>query len=215
MKSSVIIVGTGSLAQLGLEILQKNDIIVYGFLAEEDSKYTTQIINDIPILGSLHDISNLIETFKKNAALFIAIENTAIRQQYIKKLTAQPETTFINLIHPSANFAASTTIGIGNVIGAGACISSTVHIDNHCIIHAHAILEYGVHIKDFAQISSGSIIGEHTVIEENVFIGSGATIIAGLHIGAGARIGAGSVVLESVKSKEVLLGNPAKPVKLT
>lgn len=41
----------------------------------------------------------------------------------------------------------------------------------------------------------------------------GATIITGIQIGAGARVGAGSVVLDHVNPGEVVLGNPAKPVK--
>ena len=82
-------------------------------------------------------------------------------------------------------------------------------------MHKQVVIEYGVTIQDFVQIGSGSVIGEQTIVEEHVFIGPGSTIIAGIHIGKGARIGAGSVVLESVKEKEVILGNPAKPVKIS
>ena len=76
-------------------------------------------------------------------------------------------------------------------------------------------IEYGATIQNFVQIGSGSIIGEQVTIEDNVFIGAGATIVAAVHIGKGARIGAGSVILESVKEKEVMLGNPAKPFKIS
>jgi sugar O-acyltransferase (sialic acid O-acetyltransferase NeuD family) len=213
MKNPVIIIGTGSLAQLALETLQRNDILVYGFLAEKELPQTNEI-NHIPILGNIEKEGNYLQTIGKNYAIFVAIEQTTSRQQYIKQLSSQDPNIFINLVHPSAQLATSAKLGLGNLIDAGATISPDISLGNHCHIYKQVAIEYGAKIQNFVHIGSGSIIGEQATIEENVFIGPGSTIIAGIHIGKGARIGAGSVVLESVKEKEVVLGNPAQPVKL-
>lgn len=213
MKDPVIIVGTGALAYQALEILQRNDIIVYGFLAEKQATHPTEI-NHIPILGNIEEDADYLEKIGKHCAVFVAMEQATSRQQYIKKLSTQHQIKFINLIHSLANLATSVQLGSGNLIDAGANISSNSRLGDHCLIHKQVIVEYGATIQNFVQIGAGSMIGEQVTIEENVFIGPGATIVAGTHIGKGARIGAGSVVLESVKEKEVMLGNPAKPFNL-
>ena len=214
MKDPVIIVGTGGLAQLALEILQRNDILVYGFLAENKLAMVNEI-NHIPILGNIEDEPHYLQTIGKNCHVFVAIEQTKARQQYIKQLINHHEASFMNLVHPFTQIASSTKLGLGNLLDAGVSISPNSSLGNHCHLHKQVVIEYGVTIQDFVQIGSSSIIGEQTIVEENVFIGPGSTIIAGIHIGKGARIGAGSVVLESVKEKEVVLGNPAKPVKIS
>jgi sugar O-acyltransferase (sialic acid O-acetyltransferase NeuD family) len=213
MKDPVIIVGTGALAHHALEILQKNDIIIYGLLAEKQEARPTEI-NHIPILGNIEENASYLENIDKHCAVFVAMEQATSRQQYIKKASNQHQIKFINLVHPLANLAFNTLLGIGNLIDAGANISANTQLGNHCLIHKQVIIEYGATIQNFVQIGSGSIIGEQVTIEEDVFIGPGVTIIAGTHIRKGARIGAGSVVLESVKEKEVVLGNPAKPFKI-
>ena len=213
MKDPVIIVGTGSLAQLGLEILQRNDILVYGFLAEHKLSETHEI-NHIPILGNIEDEPHYVQTIGKNCHVFVAIEQTKVRQQYIRQLINHHEASFMNLVHPFAQIASTAKLGLGNLLDAGVSMSPNSTIGNHCHLHKQVIIEYGATIQEFVHIGSGSIIGEKTTVEENVFIGPGATIIAGIHIGKGARIGAGSVVLEAVKDNEVVLGNPAKPIKI-
>ncbi|MGQ7848357.1 sugar O-acetyltransferase [Granulosicoccus sp. 3-233] len=50
-------------------------------------------------------------------------------------------------------------------------------------------------------------------VGSRVWIGGGAIILAGVRIGDGAVIGAGSVVTSDVKAAEVVVGNPARPIR--
>ena len=54
MDKPVIIFGAKGIAKSALEILQSNDIIVFGFL-DEDKTTHDQTINDIPVLGAPDD----------------------------------------------------------------------------------------------------------------------------------------------------------------
>ena len=45
-------------------------------------------------------------------------------------------------------------------------------------------------------------------------IGSGAVILAGVTIGAGALVGAGAVVTRNVPAGAVMVGNPARLLKM-
>lgn len=212
MKEPIIIVGVENLAYLALEILQRNDMIIYGFLAEKNSALTE--INHISILGSLEEDATYIEKLGKDCAIFVALQQTHTRQRYIQELIKNSPNSFINLIHPSAEIASTASLGTGNLIDGNAQLSPNVQVGNHCLIHKQVVVDSSTIVHDFVQLGPGSIIGEQVTIEEGVFIGAGVTIIPGLRIGQGAQIGAGAVVLESIKPKERVLGNPAKPFKI-
>ncbi len=212
MKEPVIIVGIENLAYLALEILQRNDLVIYGFLAEK--KTTLAAINHIPILGNLEEDANYIEKLGKNCAIFVALQQSHNRQRYIQELNSHLPSNFINLIHPAAEVASTANIGIGNLLDGNVQLSPKVHLGSHCLIHKQVVIDSSTVVHDFVQIGAGSIIGEQVTIEKDVFIGPSVTIIPGLHIGQGAQIGAGSVVLGNVQPKEKVLGNPAKNFKL-
>ncbi len=57
-----------------------------------------------------------------------------------------------------------------------------------------------------------SVKGKPLVIEDHVWLCSGVTIAKGLRIGAGAICGLNSTVTRNVKSRHMVLGNPAKDV---
>lgn len=54
---------------------------------------------------------------------------------------------------------------------------------------------------------------EDVIIEDDVLIGANSIILKGVRIGKAAVIGAGSVVTQSIPSKVVVAGNPAKIIK--
>ena len=53
-----------------------------------------------------------------------------------------------------------------------------------------------------------------TIISDGASIGAGATILPGVTIGHNAMVGAGSVVTHSVPPNSVVVGNPAKIIKV-
>jgi acetyltransferase-like isoleucine patch superfamily enzyme len=59
-----------------------------------------------------------------------------------------------------------------------------------------------------------SQVTKPVIIENNVWIGSAAIILPGVHIGSGAVIGAGAVVTRDVPARTVVIGIPARPLKL-
>jgi serine O-acetyltransferase len=52
----------------------------------------------------------------------------------------------------------------------------------------------------------------HPTLGDNVVIGAGAKVLGPITIGEGARVGASSVVINSVESRQVVVGIPARPV---
>ncbi len=54
----------------------------------------------------------------------------------------------------------------------------------------------------------------HTQIDSHVYIGSGVQIRGGVHIGEGALVGMGSVVIKDVLPWTVVVGNPARKIRM-
>jgi sugar O-acyltransferase (sialic acid O-acetyltransferase NeuD family) len=212
MGKPVIIVGAKHLSKVVLDILQKNDMIVYGFL-DDDQALWQQTIHHVPVLGSTTEERywNLIG---KKCEFFAAIEHQEHRQRLIAMLYKQNKAVPINAIHPSVIIATAATLGHGNLLNAGVTLGTDTTLGSHCILHTRAIIEYGVVIKDFVQVGAGSVVGAGATLNERVFVGAGATIVAGVEIGKAASIGAGAVVLANVNPGQAVLGNPAAPIKL-
>ena len=53
-----------------------------------------------------------------------------------------------------------------------------------------------------------------TLVKKGASIGSGATLLCGITVGEYAIVGAGSVVTKDVPPHSVVVGNPAKVLKL-
>ncbi|MEM9416892.1 MAG: NeuD/PglB/VioB family sugar acetyltransferase [Bacteroidota bacterium] len=212
MKKPVIIFGAHEMGRVALDILQQNDVVVYGFL-DDDEALQGQEINHVPVLGNT-TAESYWELLGKDCEAFIALANQKKQATLLAMLKEKKQLVPINAIHISAIVEESAMFGHGNLMNANVVLGTNATLGNSCTLHTQVAVEHGAVIKDFVQVGAGSVIGPNVTLHEEVFVGAGATIVAGVEIGAEASIGAGAVVLENVKPGEAVLGNPAKPVQL-
>ena len=97
-------------------------------------------------------------------------------------------------------------------------IASNVKIGRHFHANLYSYVEHDCDIGDFVTFAPGAKCNGNVVVEDYVYVGSGAIIRQGapgapLVIGAGATIGMGAVVLKSVESGSVVVGNPARRLR--
>lgn len=108
---------------------------------------------------------------------------------------------------------AKLTIGDDFFMNQGASITCTKSItigNNVRIGDFAAILDSNLHeVEQGKGIKSAPV-----VIEDTVWIARGAVILPGVHIGRGSVISANSVLSESVPPNSLVIGNPAKVVKI-
>ena len=211
MEKPVIIFGASGIAKAALEIFNSNNIVVYGFLDDDESVHG-QEINSVSVLGSTddHGITKLIG---QKSEAFVATDENDLRKEYVTYLKETRKVMPINAIHQAALISSSFAIGHGNFINAGAILSNDSKMGDQNVINSRVVVEQEVEIQNFVQIGAGSVINSKVKIEDEVFIGSGVTVVAGVTIGKGARIGAGSVVAGNVATGTTVFGNPAVEVK--
>ena len=210
MEQPVIIFGASGLGKLVLEILQSNEIVVYGFL-DDDSDLHDTMIGEIPVLGSTDD-QGFLKLIGKKCQAFVAQDNVKMKQGLVAMLNDKRKVMPINVIHREAYLSATSDLGHGNLVSAGVVINANTSLGHHNLLHANCTLDYDSSVGDFVEIGAGSTIGHGVTLKNGSFIGAGATIVAGITVGQNARIGAGSVVIGDVEDNETVFGVPAEAV---
>lgn len=211
MEKPVIILGAKGIAHPALEIFNSNEVVVYGFLDEDEQLHGTEI-NVVPVLGHPED-DGYLKLIGKKCEAFVAVDDNKYRQFLVKLLNEKRKVQPVNAIHKTSYISTDATIGHGNFINARVNIGAGTNIGSHCIFHSGAIVDHGASLGDFVQVGAGAIVNSGVSIGKGAFIGSGVTIVSGVKIGKNARVGAGSVVIADVEDEATVFGNPAAAIK--
>ncbi len=211
MEKPVIILGAKGIAHSALEIFNSNQVIVYGFLDEDEKLHGTEI-NTVSVLGRTED-DGFLKLIGKKTEAFVAVDDNKYRKFLVELLNERRKVQPINAIHHRAYISTNAALGHGNFINSNVTIGAAAELGNHCIINSGAVIDHKAKLGDFVQIGAGTIVNSEVVIEEGAFIGSGVTIVSGVTIGKNARVGAGSVVISTVGNNETVFGNPAAKMK--
>lgn len=210
MDKPVMILGAGGLGKVAMEIFNSHEILVYGFL-DDDETLHGQEIGELSVLGSTDD-DGYLKLIGKKCEAFVAADENSLRESLVEMLQKRRKVMPMNAVHKAASIAQTAQLHHGTLINAGARVGAGASVGNHCIIHSNACIEHGAQLGDLVQVGAGTVINAGVKIEEGAFIGSGVTIVGGVKIGKNARIGAGSVVIADVDEDMTVFGNPAQQV---
>ena len=107
-------------------------------------------------------------------------------------------------IEPGAVIREKVEIGEGTMIDMGAVLGGRAIVGNRCHIGAGTVLAGVVEPASATPV----------VIEDDVMIGANAVVIEGVRVGRGAVVGAGAIVIKDVPAGAVVVGNPARIIKM-
>ncbi len=210
MQNPVLIFGAGTLGKIALDIFNRNNVLVYGFLDDDKKLHNTEL-GEIVILGDTDD-DGFLKIIGQKTEAFVAISNVKVKKKIVEILTERRKVMPVNAIHERAIVSETAIIGHGNLVMANAAINPFAKIGNHCIVQSGAVVDTDAKVADYVTIASGAMINAGAELAEGAFIGSGSIVVTGIKVGKNARIGAGSVVIEDVPDNATVFGNPAKKV---
>ena len=183
----------------------------YELIGFFDDSNALDIVNGIPVLGSIEKLTNDFSNI--NLSICFGIGNPIVKHEMIQKLKKY-KFDYPILIHPKALISQDdVSIGEGTVICAGTIITCNIKIGDFVTFNLLCSVGHDTIINDFCSFMPGVNISGEVLIGEKVYIGTGAKVINQLKIGSETIIGAGAVVSKTLESKCTAVGVPAKPIK--
>lgn len=212
----IVIWGSGGISRevafLIEDINQYNKDIKYeilGFIEKDKEKQNTiisgyKILGDYSILDKI-DCDGYVLPIG-SPTLKLQIFNNEI-SRINKKLIAY------NLIHPSVIIRKKfCNFGVGNIICAGAVLTTDVSLGNFNLINLNCTIGHDVEMGDFNVVNPLTAISGGVRIGNNNLIGTGVKVIQNLSIVDNIVIGAGAVVANNIYESGTYIGIPAKRI---
>jgi sugar O-acyltransferase (sialic acid O-acetyltransferase NeuD family) len=118
------------------------------------------------------------------------------------------------LVHPSAIVSRSAVVGIGSQVLMQAAVCADAKLGSACIVNTQASVDHECVLGEGVHLGPGATLSGCVKVGDCAFIGSGATILPRVRIGADAVVGAGAVVTHDVPPRQVVVGNPARFLRM-
>lgn len=209
----MIVIGAGGFAKELLEVLdQLSQIDNLRFFDNITKKLPKKKFNEYELLKSFDEAAIYINTIDNR--FFLGLGNPKIRQfMYLKFTSLNGELT--SAISPNAFIGRyNQNIGKGATILANATITSGVTIGMGLLMYPNAVITHDCILGNFVELSPGATILGNCKIGNLTHIGANATILPNLKIGNNVVVGAGSVVTKDIPDDTLVVGVPAKIVKV-
>jgi len=157
------------------------------------------------------------ETFSKEYThilhIALGIGDNYIRSKVFEKVTSYGFEV-VSLIDPSAVIAPSVKIDTGAVIMPNVVINSDAYIAKGAVINSGAVIEHDIEIGKYSHISPNVALAGGVRVGDFTHIGIGSSVIQNISIGDDVIVGAGSVVIKDIEDNLVVVGNPARKIKV-
>jgi 2,3,4,5-tetrahydropyridine-2-carboxylate N-succinyltransferase/tetrahydrodipicolinate N-acetyltransferase len=169
------------------------------------------------LIGDYKDIADILENNKERIHSYhidVKARNSAIPLADLTQYDARIEPGAV--IRDMVEIGKGAVIMMGAVINIGAVIGAGTMIDMNAVIGGRAIIGSNCHIGAGAVIAGVIEPPSATpvIIGDKVLIGANAVVLEGVKIGSGAIVGAGSIVTKDVPENAVVVGAPARVVKI-
>ena len=156
------------------------------------------------------DVTDDLRALPFAVPIFAPAHRLAARDDALKMGFARAAT----IVDPAAIVARSARIGDGSYVNAGAVIGGASRFGAFVFVNRSASIGHHAEVGDFAAIGPGVTIAGRVRIGRGAVISTGAVVLPEIEIGANTVVGAGSVVTRSVPDHCLVVGNPARVVKM-
>lgn len=205
--------GTGNFKVL-CELLQEQYRIVGYF---DNNPAVDKAYRGIPLLGNRDALPGWLRQYdgREKPAFIVSIgpghgtARLALHEE-LKNLGLKPVTAR----HRTAFIAPTVDMGEGTQVYAQAAVCVDARIGQCCLVNTRASVDHECILEDGATVGPGATLAGLVHVGRCADIYSGAVILPRVRIGAEAVVGAGAVVLRDVPDRAVVVGNPARVIKM-
>ncbi len=179
-----------------------------------DDVATEESINDQRVLA----YDGFLNEGASDRFVAIAIADGEVRELLAAKCSADQVSPW-SVQAESVVVMDDVTIGDGALLSPFVTITSNIQIGQYFHGNLYSYVEHDCSIGDFVTFAPGVKCNGNVVIEDHAYIGAGAILRQGkpgspLRVGRGAVVGMGAVVLDDVPENAVVVGSPAKVIRV-
>lgn len=184
-----------------------NDIVPPGTMLGKKKK--------IEVLGTYKDLDKYLA--EEDVQFMIAYGGMQREQDVYNKIFnfPIPMNRYYTAIDPSAVVPLEySEIGKGVLVSPFVQVGPDCVVEDNCVLLGNSFVGHNTKIGRFSHIASNAVVGSYVTVGKAVHVGLNATIREKVHIGDFALIGAGAVVLNDVPSNSIVVGNPARVLRM-
>ena len=208
-KKSIILVGAGGHGKVVLDALLCLGISPENiFVSDSNKQMQTKTLLGLPI--HFQDL----EPFILNMSFHIAIGDCLSRERMGVKLLALGGSV-MTVMHPSAVVSSTARVDEGVFLAANSIVAPDASVGLGTILNHNCVVDHDCVVGQYSHIAPLASLGGGVSVGNRVLVGAGARILPGIKIEDDAVIGAGAVVSRDVALREIVVGIPAKSVKLS
>lgn len=120
----------------------------------------------------------------------------------------------ISIVDPSAFVSRTAVIGRGCVIYPHGYIGANAVLGDRVFMLAGCTVNHDDVIGNNTALTSGVTLAGSVVVGNGCYMGQNCTVRQFLHIGEGSTVGMGAVVVKDVPPNAVMVGNPARILRM-
>ena len=149
----------------------------------------------------------------KDIEFMTGIGEPVIREKLYNKVK-EKDYSFAILVHPSASVAESAVLEEGTTVAHNAFVSIKAHLFTNTLVQPLACVHHECSVGRNSVVSTSAVMGGNSSLGYNSFIGLGAAVKQGISVGNGSVVGMGAVVIKNVSDRVMVVGNPARAIKM-
>ena len=207
MRERVLIIGAGGHGKVVADILRACGTPAAGFV-DGDESMRGRTVAGLPVLGAMNRLEHLAREHGCTSAV-VAIGDNRVRLEHAREVE-RAGLKLASAIHPSANVAASATVGAGVVICMGASVCAEATVGDVSIVNTNAVVDHECELGNSVHVCPNASLAGRVKVGEGGFVGIGASVIQCLSLGAWSIVGAGATVTRDVRAEATVVGVPAR-----